>query len=74
MSLLVAVPFGVASAVAYGASTAVQHAAVHTGTGNADPRGLLHLLRNPRWLLSIGGDTVGFGLQVVALSTGPVVL
>jgi hypothetical protein len=74
VSLLVAVPFGVASAVAYGASTAVQHAAVHTGTGTADPRGLLRLVRDPRWLMSIGGDTVGFGLQVVALSNGPVVL
>jgi drug/metabolite transporter (DMT)-like permease len=74
VSLIVAVPFGVASAVAYGASTAVQHAAAHTGTGAADPRGLIRLLRDPRWLLSIGGDTLGFGLQVVALSNGPVVL
>jgi hypothetical protein len=74
VSLVVAIPFGVAAAVAYGASTAVQHAAAHTGTGEADPRGLLRLLRDPRWLLSIGGDTVGFGFQVVALSTGPVVL
>jgi hypothetical protein len=74
VSLVVAIPFGVAAAVAYGASTAVQHAAAHTGTGAADPRGLLRLLRDPRWLLSIGGDTVGFGFQVVALSTGPVVL
>jgi hypothetical protein len=72
--LVVAIPFGVASAIAYGASTAVQHSAAHTGTGEADPRGLLRLLRDPRWLLSIGGDTVGFALQVVALSTGPVVL
>ncbi|MDP9093223.1 MAG: DMT family transporter [Actinomycetota bacterium] len=74
MSLIVAIPFGVASAIAYGASTAVQHAAAHTGTGEADPRGLLRLLRDPRWLMSIGGDTLGFGLQVVALSNGPVVL
>jgi hypothetical protein len=72
--MLVAVCFGVSAAVAYGASTAVQHAAVHTGTGQADPRGLIRLLRDPRWLLSIGGDTVGFALQVVALANGPVVL
>jgi hypothetical protein len=69
-----AIPFGVGSAIAYGASTAVQHQAVHTGTGEVDPRGLVKLLRDPRWLLSIGGDTCGFALQVVALSTGPVVL
>lgn len=74
MSLLVAIPFGVASAIAYGASTAVQHQAAHTGTGEADGRRLLRLLRDPRWLLSIGGDAIGLVLQVIALSTGPVVL
>lgn len=74
VSLVVAIPFGVASAVAYGASTAVQHSAAHTGTGEADPRGLLRLVRDPRWLMSIGGDLFGFILQVVALSNGPVVL
>jgi drug/metabolite transporter (DMT)-like permease len=31
-------------------------------------------LRNPRWLLAILGDFVGFLLQIAALSTGPVVL
>jgi hypothetical protein len=74
MSLLVAVPCGVAASIAYGAATAVQHSAAHTGTGAADAVGLLRLLRDPRWLLSIGGDTIGLALQIVALSTGPVVL
>lgn len=74
MSLLVAIPFGVAAAIAYGAATAVQHRAAHTGTGSADARGLLRLLRDPRWLLSIGGDAVGLVCQVIALATGPVVL
>jgi hypothetical protein len=74
VSLFVAVPFGIAAAVAYGAATAVQHQAAHTGTGQADARGLLRLLRDPRWLLSIGGDTVGLVFQVIALATGPVVL
>jgi drug/metabolite transporter (DMT)-like permease len=74
VSLLVAIPFGVAAAVAYGASTAVQHQAAHTGTGAADARRLLRLLRDPRWLLSIGGDTIGLVFQVIALATGPVVL
>jgi drug/metabolite transporter (DMT)-like permease len=74
VSLAVAVPFGVASAVAYGAATAVQHDAAYTGTGEADARRLLRLVRNPRWVLSIGGDTLGFLLQVAALATGPVVL
>jgi drug/metabolite transporter (DMT)-like permease len=74
MSLVVAVPAGIAAAIAYGGSTAVQHSAAHTGTGEADTKGLLNLLRNPRWLLSIGGDTVGLTLQVIALATGPVVV
>jgi hypothetical protein len=74
VSLVVAVPFGVAAAIAYGAATAVQHQAAHTGTGTADPGGLVRLLRDPRWLLSIGGDTLGLVFQVIALATGPVVL
>ncbi|MEP7179647.1 MAG: DMT family transporter [Pseudonocardiales bacterium] len=74
MSLVVAVPFGVAAAIAYGAATAVQHQAAHTGTGQADAGKLIRLLRDPRWLLSIGGDVVGLVCQVTALATGPVVL
>jgi drug/metabolite transporter (DMT)-like permease len=74
MSLLVAVPCGIAAAFAYGASTAVEHSAANTGTGQADAQGLLALLRNPRWLMAMGGDTLGLILQVIALSTGPVVL
>ena len=72
--LALSLVLGVLSAVAYGCSTAVQHAAVHDSSGRSDARGLLALLRNPRWLLSIGGDGLGLLLQVVALSTGPVVL
>jgi drug/metabolite transporter (DMT)-like permease len=74
VSLVVAVPFGVAAAISYGAATAVQHQAAHTGTGQADARKLIRLLRDPRWLLSIGGDLVGLVFQIIALATGPVVL
>lgn len=74
MSLLVAVPAAVAAGLAYGAATAVQHAAAHTGEGTADAGRLLALLRDPRWLLSVGGDGIGLGLQVLALATGPVAL
>jgi drug/metabolite transporter (DMT)-like permease len=74
MSLLIALPLGVASAVAYGASTAVEHAAVHSDSGELDTGGLLRLVRNPRWLLGMAGDTLGLVLQVLALATGPVVL
>jgi hypothetical protein len=79
MSLLVAVPCGIGAAIAYGASTAVEHSAAHSGTaanptGPADPRGLIALLHSPRWILGMAGDTVGLVLQVIALATGPVVL
>jgi hypothetical protein len=78
MSLLIAVPCGVASAVAYGVSTAVEHSAAQDVSKNAPAEapagGLLSLLKNPRWLMGAGGDTLGFVLQAIALSTGPVVL
>lgn len=74
MFLAVALPCAVASAVAYGTATAVQHRAAHRDTGRADARGVLRLVLDPRWLASVGGDTVGLVLQVVALATGPVLL
>lgn len=74
MSLAVAVPAAVLSAVAYGVSTAVQHRAAHATAGHVDAQGLVRLLRDPRWLASVGGDGLGLVLQVLALATGPVVL
>ena len=78
MSLLIAVPCGVASAFAYGVSTAVEHSAAQDVSKAADAEapagGLLSLVKNPRWLMGVGGDTLGFVLQAIALSTGPVVL
>lgn len=81
MSLLLPVGCAVASAVAYGAATAVQHNAAHRNPEHhvaarpvPDARRLLALLVDPRWLLSVGGDTVGLALQVIALATGPVVV
>src|ERR1700742_1049875 len=78
MSLLIAVPCGVAAAFAYGVSTAVEHSAAQdlsNGSRTQAPAGgLLSLLSNPRWLMGIAGDTLGLVLQVIALSTGPVVL
>lgn len=74
MSLAVALPAAVLSAVAYGTATAVQHRAAHRTTGRADALGVLRLARDPRWLASVGGDAGGLVLQVVALATGPVLL
>ena len=75
MSLAVAVPLGVASAIIYGSSIVVQHDVAHTASGgDEDARGLLQLLRSPRWLMAVGGDFVGFLLQIGALAAGSVVL
>lgn len=77
MSLLVALPCGVASAAVYGASIVVQHSSAqqHAGDGGqVSAAGLWAMLRHPIFLLAIGGDAIGFVLQIVALSTGPVVL
>ncbi len=77
VSLVVAVPFGVASAIVYGTSIVVQHrtAQQHAGDdGEASAAGLIRMARNPTWLLALGGDFVGFLLQIVALSAGPVVV
>lgn len=77
MSLVVAIPFGVASAVVYAGSTVVQH---HTAHESVEQRSavsaaaLWRLVRSPVWLLSVAGDFVGFLLQVAALATGPVVV
>jgi hypothetical protein len=67
--LAISVTCAVLAAVAYGAATAVEHSAASEVTG-----GWLRLLRSPRWVLGMGGDAVGLGLQIVALTTGPVVL
>ena len=73
MSLAVAVPLGIASALVYGTSIVFQHGEANTH-GTEDAKRLVSLLRNPRWLMAIGGDFVGFLLQIAALSAGPVVV
>jgi drug/metabolite transporter (DMT)-like permease len=72
-----AIGLGVAAAAVYGTSIVVQHTVVHRGdecAGEVDHRHLLRAVRDPRWLFAIGGDLLGFVLQVGALSAGPVVL
>jgi drug/metabolite transporter (DMT)-like permease len=75
VSLAVAVPLGVGSAIVYGASIVVQHDIAHSsGEGDEDPRSLMKLLLDPRWLMAIAGDFVGFLLQIGALAAGSVVV
>jgi hypothetical protein len=72
MSLFISVSCAAIAAIAYGAATAVEHSAARDSADAGS--GLLTLIRNPRWLLGMAGDTFGLVFQVVALSTGPVVL
>lgn len=76
MSLTVAVPFALASAVVYGTSIVVQHkvAQEQADEHGASAAGLLRLVKHPIFLLSLCGDLIGFVLNLVALSTGPVVI
>jgi drug/metabolite transporter (DMT)-like permease len=73
VSLAAAVPLGIGSALVYGTSIVFQHSEAYQH-GKTDTQGLLALLRNPRWLLAIGGDFIGFLLQIAALSLGSVVV
>ena len=76
MSLAVAVPLGIASAFVYGTSIVFQHseAFAHGQTNAKGLRGMLTLLRNPRWVMAVLGDFIGFLLMVAALSAGSVVV
>lgn len=76
VSLVLAVPLGVAASVVYGTSIVVQHrsAQEHGGAGETSARSLLKLLRNPLWVIAVLSDFLGFLLQAAALSTGAVVV
>jgi drug/metabolite transporter (DMT)-like permease len=73
---VIAVPAAVLGAASFGLASAMQQRAtkqVPTTTA-LDPRLLVWLIRQPTWVLGIGTVVVGFGLQVVALAYGPLVL
>ena len=76
MSLVLAVPLGVAASVVYGTSIVVQHrtAQQHADAGETNARSLLKLLRNPLWVIAVVSDFLGFLLQAAALSAGAVVV
>jgi drug/metabolite transporter (DMT)-like permease len=68
-----AIGLGVLGAVVYGTSIVIQHRVVH-GASIKGVEGIWRTLRNPVWLLAVCGDVIGFVLNVVALTQGPVVL
>jgi hypothetical protein len=72
MSSAAAVPTALAAALVFGVSSVAEQ----RGTNRVkqrralSPRIFLDLVRQPLWVLAIGGVLVGFALQVVALSFG----
>jgi drug/metabolite transporter (DMT)-like permease len=76
VSLVLAVPLGVAAAVVYGTSIVVQHrtAQEHAEDGQTSAASLWRLAQNPLWLVAVISDFLGFALQAAALSVGAVVV
>jgi drug/metabolite transporter (DMT)-like permease len=76
VSDLGAVVTALAAALVFGiASVADQRSTKRVQRRKAlSPRIFLDLVRQPLWLASIGGTVIGFALQVVALSLGPLAL
>jgi drug/metabolite transporter (DMT)-like permease len=68
-----AISLGVLGATVYGTSIVVQHRVAHDASVKG-AQGVLRTVRNPVWLLAAGGDVIGFVLNIVALTQGPVVL
>ncbi len=76
MSDLIAVLAALGGSLVFGASSVAEQ----RGTQRVEsrpplsPRLVLDLIRQPLWLIGIGATLVGFALQVVALSFGPLAL
>jgi hypothetical protein len=75
-NLVVAVPAALGSAVCFGTTGALQHtAAMRVAARPAlRPSLLVDLARQPIWLLSLLANIGGSALQLLALSSGPLVL
>jgi drug/metabolite transporter (DMT)-like permease len=74
VSLVVPITAALAGAMVYGVTGVLQQRAARRIEGS-DQLGLIRgLLAQPSWLLSTMGSVVGFGLQGLALGTGPIVL
>jgi hypothetical protein len=73
---LIAVVTALAGALVFGVSSVAEHRGTQRVERRAalSPRLLLDLVRQPLWLLSIGGTLVGFALQVIALRYGALAL
>ena len=74
--MLVPVLAALAGAAVYGSTGVLQQRAAHRvqGSPTDQSRFAKGLVRQPLWLLSTIGSVAGFGLQGLALGTGPIVL
>jgi drug/metabolite transporter (DMT)-like permease len=74
VSLVVPIAAALCGALVYGVTGVLQQRAARRVEGS-DQLGLIRgLLAQPLWLLATIGSVVGFGLQGLALGTGPIVL
>jgi drug/metabolite transporter (DMT)-like permease len=76
VNLTVPVLAALAGACVYGVTGILQQRNAHAVEGSpTDQAGLIRgLIRRPAWVFSTIGSVVGFGLQGLALGTGPIVL
>jgi drug/metabolite transporter (DMT)-like permease len=76
MSVVVPVLAALAGACVYGVTGVLQQRFAHRVEGPTENQaGLVKgLIANPKWVLSTLGSVVGFGLQGLALGTGPIAL
>jgi drug/metabolite transporter (DMT)-like permease len=74
--LWIAIPSALGSAVCFGFTGALQHTAARRVAARPAlrPSLLVDLARQPIWLLSLLANLGGSGLQLLALSSGPLVL
>jgi drug/metabolite transporter (DMT)-like permease len=76
VNLTVPVLAALAGACVYGVTGILQQRDAHQVKGDpTDQAGLIRgLIHRPAWVLSTAGSVIGFGLQGLALGTGPIVM
>jgi len=76
LSTLIAVVAALAGSLVFGVSSVAEQRGTHRVERRPPlrPRLLLDLIRQPLWLTGVGATLVGFVLQVVALTFGPLAL
>lgn len=74
--VLIAILAALGAAMVFGVSSVAEQRGTKRAPARRalSPRILLDLVRQPLWVAAIGGTLVGFTLQVVALSFGPLAL